>query len=126
MDNNNKKILIIEDEPAELFVLKKMLNEAGFQVLTANDGQIGLESIKKYLPDLVLLDIILPKINGFDILGLAKKDPEIMNIPIVVLTNLSDEESAYKSKTLGAVDYLVKTKIYSHNIVKKIKHILKI
>lgn len=120
MPNELKKILVIEDDPAELFALKKIVTEAGHNVISASDGQLGLEMIKKEKPDLVLLDIILPKINGFDILELVKKDPETKNIPIIVLTNLNDEETATKSRTLGAVDYLIKVQAYPHDIIRKI------
>lgn len=120
-----KRILIIEDDPAELFALKKMIQEAGYDVLTAADGEAGLNLIKKEKPNLVFLDIILPKINGFDILELVKKDPQTMAIPIIVLTNLNDEETALKSKTLGAADHLIKMQAYPHDIIRKIDQFLK-
>jgi len=124
MSDPTKKILIIEDDPAELFALKKTVAEAGYRVISASEGQTGLEMIKKERPNLVLLDIILPKINGFDILAFAKKDSQTANIPIIVLTNLNDEETAVKSKTLGAVDYLIKSQAYPHDIIRKIDHFL--
>ncbi|MFH1366750.1 MAG: response regulator [Patescibacteria group bacterium] len=126
MSLNNKRILVIEDDPAELFAMKKMIQEAGYEILTASDGQTGLNLIKKEKPDLVFLDIILPKINGFDILELVKKDPQVMKIPIIVLTNLNDEETAMKSRTLGAADHLIKMQVYPHDIIRKIDKFLNI
>ncbi|MFA5070113.1 MAG: response regulator [Patescibacteria group bacterium] len=124
MSNPTKRILIIEDDPAELFALKKTVGEAGYSVISASDGQTGLEMIKKEHPDLVLLDIILPKINGFDILELTKKDSQTANIPIIVLTNLNDEETSIKSRTLGAADHLIKSQAYPHDIIRKIDNLV--
>lgn len=124
MSPDHKKILVIEDDPAELFALKKIIIDAGHNAISASDGQAGLEMIRKEKPNLVLLDIILPKINGFDILELVKKDPQTKSIPIIVLTNLNDEETATKSRTLGAADYLVKVQAYPHDIIRKIDQFL--
>lgn len=120
MPNKQKRVLIIEDEPAELFALKKTVSEAGYEVITASDGQTGLEMIKNEIPDLILLDIILPKINGFDILEFVKRDTKTKNIPIIVLTNLNDQETAKKSKALGAAGHLIKINTYPHDIIRKI------
>lgn len=118
--SEKKRVLIIEDDPAEQYALKKLVTETGYEALTAADGENGLKMINNRKPDLVLLDIILPKINGFDILELTKKSPETKQIPIIVLTNLNDDETRIKSETLGAVGHLVKMETYPHEIVRKI------
>lgn len=120
----NKKVLIIEDEPAILYALKKNLAEAGYNVLAAEDGEKGLNLMKTEKPDVILLDIILPKINGFDILEIAKRHEETKNIPIVVLTNLNDNDSIAKSAALGAAGHLIKIENQPKDVLEKITMIL--
>ncbi len=119
----NKKVLIIEDEPTVLYALQKTVSEAGYEVLTAEEGEKGLEMIKKEMPDLVLLDIILPKINGFDILEFAKMEEKTKNIPIIMLTNLNDKDSITKSATLGAAGHLIKIENHPKDVVNYINKI---
>lgn len=120
----NKKVLIIEDEPAILYALQKTFTEAGYSAITAEDGKKGLNLIRAERPDVVLLDIMLPKINGFDILGFVKKEEGIKNIPIIVLTNLNDNDSIAKSLALGAAGHLIKIENQPPEILEKINKIL--
>lgn len=100
------KILIIDDEEPILKMYKEALSK--HQVLTAKNGQEGLEIAEKESPDLILLDIIMPEINGLDVLDRMKENSDISAIPVVVLTNLPEEASKEKANQLGATDYLVK------------------
>jgi len=116
----NKKILIIEDEPTEVFALKKILDGAKYEIITASDGEAGLKKIKEELPDLVLLDIRIPQINGYDVLQFAKKEEKTKNIPIIMLTNIEDKESVKRAKALGASGYFIKAKTYPHDLIRTI------
>jgi DNA-binding response OmpR family regulator len=119
-----KGILLIEDDEflAELYATK--LNLEGFEVALANTGEKGLKMIKDKKPDLVLLDIILPKMDGFEILKNVKADPGLKNIPIILLTNLSQKDEVKKGLELGAVDYLIKAHFMPSEVVKKIKNVI--
>lgn len=118
---DTKTILLVEDDEflAELYATK--LNLEGFEVLLASDGEKGLKMIKESKPDLVLLDIILPKMDGFEVLANAKQDPEASKIPVILLTNLSQKDEVKKGLELGAKDYLIKAHFMPSEVVKKIK-----
>ncbi len=106
---DQKKILIIEDDKFLLKLYSDKLSREGFSVSMAISGEEGLGKVRQEKPDLVLLDVILPQKNGFDILGELKLDPETKDIPVVMLTNLGQESDIKTGMDLGAVDYLVKT-----------------
>lgn len=118
---NKKSILLVEDDEflAELYATK--LNLEGFEVALAVDGEKGLKLAKEVAPDLILLDIILPKMDGFEVLKGIKADPKIKNIPVILLTNLSQKDEVQKGLDLGAVDYLIKAHFMPSEVVKKIK-----
>lgn len=120
-----KKILFIEDESALQRAASQVLTEEGFQVLSALDGELGLELTKKEIPDLILLDLIMPKKSGFEVLEELKKDPGTKNIPVIILSNLEGSEDVEKALTLGATTYLVKTNYRLEEVVEKIKSVLK-
>lgn len=120
------KLIIAEDEEILREVLKEKFERAEFKVLTARDGEEALELIKKSNPDAVLLDLILPKKTGLSVLEEAKKHPGIKTIPIIVLSNLGEDENIKQALSLGAADYLVKTQHPIKEIVEKVKnHVLK-
>jgi DNA-binding response OmpR family regulator len=119
-----KKILLIEDDKFLRELMNKKLLTLGFDVVSAADGESGLVMIKETKPDVVLLDLILPGINGFEVLEKAKQDPEIANIPIVILSNLGQGEDIEKGLALGAKDFLVKAHFTPQEIVNKLKSIL--
>lgn len=120
----DRKILIIEDDKFLRELCEKKLKQEGFEVVVAIDGKEGLEKIKTEKPDLVLLDIILPGISGFDILETIQLDAEINNIPVILLTNLGQEEDIKRAKDLGAKGYLIKANVFPSEIVKKIIEVL--
>jgi DNA-binding response OmpR family regulator len=119
-----KKILFVEDEPALQKTLGDFLKSAGFSVLQAFDGVTGLEMAKKEKPALVLLDLIMPKKNGFDVLSELKGDPATAGIPVIILTNLESAEDIDRALEAGAVAYLVKTNYRLEEVLEKIKNLL--
>ncbi|MEK7453000.1 MAG: response regulator [Patescibacteria group bacterium] len=121
-----KKVILIEDEPALQESLSIALKSKGIDVISAFDGESGLNLIIKMKPDLILLDLILPKMDGFTILDNVKKNPEVNNIPIIVLTNLDDDRYIQRVIGLGVTSYLIKSNYNSEEISNKVKDILKI
>jgi len=119
-----KKILLVEDDKFLRELMSKKLLSLGYEVSTAPDGETGIEMIKSEKPEVVLLDLILPGINGFDVLEKAKKDPETANIPVVILSNLGQSEDIERGLKLGAKDFLVKAHFTPQEIVNKLKTIL--
>lgn len=117
----NKKILFIEDESTLQKAINKFLENDGYETISAIDGELGIKMAKKTLPDLILLDLILPKINGFEVIKELKKDELTKNIPIIVLTNLEGSEDVEKAITLGAKDYLIKANYELSEISEKIR-----
>lgn len=103
-----KSILIIDDEPAICEMYKIKLEQRGYHVFTALSGSEGIELAQKEKPNVILLDIIMPKVNGFDVLKSLKENSETKAIPVFMTTNLPEHTSGEKAKTLGAVNYLVK------------------
>lgn len=120
-----QKILIIEDDMFLRSLIGRKLENDGYQTEMAMDGEEGLIKVDKAKPDLILLDIILPKMNGFEVLERIKKDKKTAATPVVLLTNLGEKEDAEKGISLGAEDYLVKAHFTPEEIVDKIKGVLK-
>ena len=118
------KILVIEDDKFLRELLERKLREEGFTVSSANNGEEGLNKIQEEKPELVLLDLILPGIDGFEILKKIRENPELSHIPIIVLSNLGQQEDIKRAKSLGAKDYLVKAYFTLGEIVDKIKSYL--
>jgi DNA-binding response OmpR family regulator len=120
-----KTILVIEDDKflRELMVRKIVSEE--FSSLEAETGEEGLEKMKKEKPDLVLLDIVLPGIDGIEVLRKAKEDPSMKSIPIMILSNLAGPEEIERGLKMGAVDYLIKAHLTPREIVAKAKDFLK-
>lgn len=120
-----KTILFIEDEPTLQKAVGQFLSQEGYQVKSALDGELGLEMAKKEKPDLILLDIILPKKDGFEVLRSLKEDETTKGIPVLILTNLENDADVEKALSLGATTYLVKANYELREITNKIKEILK-
>jgi CheY-like chemotaxis protein len=118
------KILIVEDDKFLRELIVRKLKKEGYEVFEVGDGEEGLKKIKELKPDLVLLDLILPTIDGFEVLAKKKEDPEIKKIPTIVLSNLGEKEDIEKGLKLGAIDYLVKANFTPQEIIQKIKNIL--
>lgn len=126
LKDSNLKILIIEDDPFLLGMYSGKFEVEDFKVLVADDGEKGLRLAQKEIPDIILLDILLPKMTGFEVLGALKKDPATSNIPVILLTNMSQKAEVEKGLTLGANDYLIKAHFMPSEVVDKIKQTLNI
>jgi len=119
-----KTILFIEDESAIQKTLASALEKQGFEIISALNGEIGLRMAREKQPDLVLLDLILPKMNGFEVLGKLKETEETKSIPVIVLTNLEQIEDIQKAIALGATTYLVKSNYNLDEVVSMVKKAL--
>jgi len=119
-----KKILFIEDESALQKTFGEILSQEGYEMIPALDGETGLKMAKTKKPDLILLDLILPKVHGFDVLRQLKEDPETKEIPVIVLTNLEGIGDVDKAIGLGATTYLVKAQYTLEEVLEKIKKAL--
>ena len=119
-----QKILIIEDDSflSEMYATK--LTQAGYKVEIAGDGQIGMTKIKEGQPDLVLLDIVLPKMDGFDLLKEIKASEQLKQVPVILLTNLGQKNEVEKGLALGADAYIIKAHYTPAAVVAKIKEVL--
>lgn len=125
-DPKKIKILLIEDDPFLLNMYSVKFEMDGFQIFVADNGEDGLKEIFNVKPDIILLDILMPKMNGFEVLENIKKsdNSEVKKIPVILLTNLNQQEEIEKGMKLGAVDYLIKAHFMPSEVVGKIKRIL--
>lgn len=119
-----KTILFIEDESDLQKTFGDILKQEGYKMVSALDGEAGLKLAKAQKPDLILLDIILPKVHGFEVLKKLKEDSETKDIPIIVLTNLESGGDVEKALELGATTYLVKANYTLEEVISKIKKAL--
>ncbi|MBU4351021.1 response regulator [Candidatus Parcubacteria bacterium] len=120
-----RKILIVEDDKfLRELIIRKLTNE-GYQTIEAADGEEGVRTAKAEKPDLILLDLILPGIDGFEALARIRKDENSANIPVVILSNLGQREDIERGIKLGATDYLIKAHFSPGEIIEKISSILK-
>lgn len=122
----NTKVLLVEDEKmlAEMYSTKFAME--GFDVTKAFDGVEGLAAAKKATPDIILLDIIMPKLDGFAVLKELRADPKLAKTPVILLTNLGQDDDVAKGKKLGATDYFVKADHTPAEVVQKVKATLKL
>lgn len=118
------KVLIIEDDPPYRKIYTKMFEVSGYAVEVAEDGTAGLQKMRTFKPDIVFIDLMMPKMDGFHVLDEIRADPVLQSIPAVVLTNLSTAASAQKAIEKGAIGILVKSDIEPHVIVEKANEIL--
>ncbi len=118
----SKKILVVEDDNILQKAIKKALEKENFEVIQAFDGEEGLDLAQTIKPDFILLDIIIPKLNGFSVLKILKEDEETKNIPVVVLTNLGQAEDIEEGESLGAAGHLIKANLSPVDIVAIVKN----
>ncbi|HAV11102.1 MAG TPA: response regulator [Candidatus Moranbacteria bacterium] len=121
---DKKKLLIVEDEPVLNKALQDFMTAEGFEVVTAIDGEEGIRKAQSEMPDLILLDIILPKKDGYEVIREIKADEKTKNIPIILLTNLGSINDVEKALELGATTYLVKADYKLEEVTQKIKSVL--
>lgn len=120
-----KKILLIEDEELIVKLLEKKLAGIGYDVMLAANGKEGIEIMKKNIPDLVLLDMVMPKMGGFEVLAVVKKDPVLAKIPVIIISNSGQPLELEKAKKMGAADWLVKTEFDPREVAQKVEKIIK-
>ncbi|MEI6631595.1 MAG: response regulator [bacterium] len=121
---SNKKILVVDDEPDILQVVVKRLISSGFEIITASDGQEALDKARKEVPDLIVLDLMLPKIDGYKVCGLLKRDSRYANIPVILFTARAQEDDMNMGKDAGADAYITKP-FEPQVLLDKIKELLR-
>ncbi len=119
-----KKILVIEDDKFLRELISQKLIKEGYDIAEAVDGEKGVESVKKEKPDLVLLDLILPGIDGFEVLSRIKSNPALAQVPVIVLSNLGQKDDIERGLKMGAADYLIKAHFTPSEIINKIRAVL--
>jgi len=117
------KILIVEDEDVLSLVLEEKFKSEGYEIMIAKDGEEAIPKAKKFKPDAILLDLILPKKGGLEVLESLKDNSELKLIPVVVLSNLEGDEIIKKALALGAADYFVKTQHPIAEIIEKVERL---
>lgn len=122
---SKKKILIVEDDTFILEMYATKLLNFGYDVLTATDGDEALKIVKDKKPDFILLDLVLPSVDGFDVLKAVRKNPKSKSIPVILLTNLGERKDVEKGLKLGADDYLIKAHFTPSEVIEKIQNLLK-
>lgn len=123
MGNNQKTILLVEDDPFLRELIAEKLKAEGYTVKEAVTGERGLEQVKQEKPSLIVLDLILPGIDGFEVLRKMKQDTETSKIPVLILSNFGQKEDVKQGLDLGAFDYLIKAHLTPSEIVKKVNEV---
>lgn len=124
--DTKKKILLVEDDTALAAVYRSRLELEGFEIREVNNGEEALSAALDFKPDLVLLDAMMPKISGFDVLDILRNTPETTNIRVIMLTALSQPKDKERAESLGVDDYLVKSQVVIGDVVDRIKHHLEL
>lgn len=124
-EENKIHVLLVEDDTFLANIYKTKFEMENFKVTVAENGESGLEEMKKKRPQIVLLDILLPKLDGFAVLEKMKADKELKEIPVILLTNLGQKDDVEKGLEMGAVDYLIKAHFKPSEVVEKVRKILK-
>lgn len=117
-----KRILLVEDDDAIANVYQMRLQAEGFDIRRVANGEDALAAALSYKPDLVLLDVMMPKVSGFDVLDILRNTPDTANIKIIMLTALSQDSDKERAQSLGVDDYLVKSQVVIADVIERIKH----
>jgi DNA-binding response OmpR family regulator len=120
--DTKKKILLVEDDDALSGVYKSRLEMEGFETREVNNGERALAAAIEFKPDLILLDAMMPKISGFDVLDILRNTPETANIRIIMLTALSQPKDKERAESLGVDDYLVKSQVVIGDVVERVRY----
>lgn len=120
--NHPKKILLVEDDDSLATVYTTRLKAEGFETQRVPNGEDALAATLEYKPDLILLDVMMPKVSGFDVLDILRNTPETANLKIVMLTALSQDSDKARAESLGVDDYLVKSQVVIADVVERIKY----
>jgi len=116
-----KKILMIEDEEIMIDLLQRKIAQEGYEISVARNGEEGLAAMKEKKPDLVLLDIIMPKMGGFEVMEKMQKDKDLKKIPVIVISNSGQPVEIDRAQKMGAEDWLIKTEFDPQEVIEKIK-----
>ena len=116
-----KKILLVEDDEVLASVYRARLEMEDFEVMEVHDGEQALTAALRYRPDLMILDAMMPKISGFDVLDILRNTPETMNLQIIMLTALSQENDRERAEKLGVDEYLVKSQVMISDVIEKVR-----
>jgi DNA-binding response OmpR family regulator len=122
MPDAKKKILLVEDDEALAGVYLERLEAEGFDVRHVKNGEDALSNAIEYKPDLVLLDVMMPKISGFDVLDILRNTPDTTNVRVIMLTALSQPKDRERAEKLGVDDYLVKSQVVIADVIERIKY----
>ena len=122
MDTRKRKILLVEDDTALASVYRSRLELEGFDVCEANNGEDALSLAVSEHPDLILLDVMMPKISGFDVLDILRNTPETTNIRVIMLTALSQPKDKERAEQLGVDGYLVKSQVVIGDVVERVRY----
>lgn len=117
------KILVVEDDQMLVEIYQKKFESAGFEVETACNGTVALKKVQKFSPDLVLLDLVMPEEDGFEVLRKIKKNPATKDLKVIIFSNLSQDEDKEKAQELGAVGFITKSDFTPQQVVEKVKEI---
>ncbi|QUB37305.1 response regulator [TM7 phylum sp. oral taxon 349] len=122
MEAAKKKILLVEDDASLAAVYRARLELEGFDIKEVHNGEDALSAAVSYRPDLILLDVMMPKISGFDVLDILRNTPDTTNVRVIMLTALSQPKDKERAEKLGADDYLVKSQVVISDVVERIRH----
>ncbi len=122
MNQTPKKLLLVEDDTALAAVYRARFEMEGFDIREVNDGEQALAAALEYKPDLILLDAMMPKISGFDVLDILRNTPETSNMRVIMLTALSQDKNKQRAEELGVDEYLVKSQVVISDVVERVKH----
>jgi DNA-binding response OmpR family regulator len=122
MDTTKKKILLVEDDIALAAVYRSRLELEGFEINEVHNGEDALSAAVSFKPDLILLDAMMPKISGFDVLDILRNTPETTNIRVIMLTALSQPKDKERAEQLGVDDYLVKSQVVIGDVIARVRH----
>ena len=124
-NNTKRKILLVEDEVFLSSLLALKLEQEGFEVEKAMDGEEAFAMLENFLPDLILLDLILPKRNGFEYLEMVRNDPRFNKIPVIITSNLGQDSDVERGKTFGVIEYIIKNKLSIDELIAKVSNEVK-
>ena len=121
MPDDVKKIMVIEDDRFLSSLMKARLEKEGFTVIQAFDGEVAIKTLEQEHPILIILDLIMPKVTGFEVLQMISTTPGLQKVPVVILSNLAQDTDIQKARELGAREYFVKVKISIDDLIGRIK-----
>jgi DNA-binding response OmpR family regulator len=121
MANELKTIMIIEDDHFLSSLMKSRLEKEGFAVMQAFDGEEAMHMLKEALPSLIVLDLVMPKVTGFEVLQMTSITPQLDKVPVIIVSNLAQDSDVEKARQLGVKGYFIKVKISIDDLVEKIK-----